>query len=204
MSYAAFRNASLRNRQTRSPRSTLLLVWSFLLVANLLGIARAEMGTWSMSKAADPYMNFYFSPSCSACRDGVLAFSGKRNVAFYPVPKDEEDVRIILAMNRIVAQGADMAEALRRAPEAPAPGVLELCSFEALRLRFALFRNKAHALSAGGGILPFVEYLGLPPAAAVSGAAGGDASGRTPAPAGDATLPVHTAPAGVCRENSCP
>jgi hypothetical protein len=202
LSYAAFRNASLRGRQTHPPRSRLLLVWSFLLVANLIGIARGEMGTWPMNRARDPYMNFYFSPSCSACREGLLAFSGRRNTAFYPVPKNEEDVRIIMVMNRFVEQGAGMAEALKRASEAPAPDAFELWSFNALRLRFALFRNKAHALIAGGGVLPFVEYLGLPPAAAPAGS-----SGKTPpapADAAGATLPIDAAPAGVCREASCP
>ncbi len=195
LSYAAFRGAALKGQS--SSRSKLLLLWFFLLVGNLLSVANSEMGTWPMKAVKDPAINFYFSPTCPACREGITALSGRSDVALYPVPRNESDVPLIHAMSEAFRRGATPAEALKRALEAPPPSGWELWSFGMLRLRFALFRNKAHALNAGGGALPFVEYLGLPPG--LSGQAG-----RKPAPPADAKLPVHTEP-GICVEGTaCP
>ena len=161
LTYAAFRAAAADLKRPPS-RSWLLLFWSFLLVANLLNVARSELGTWAMKEAADPSIKFYFSPSCSACQEGIRALSGRTDVSFYAVAKSEQDTLLIAAMKRAVQRGASMAEALRRAPEEPAPTASKLYAPDMLLLRFALQRNKSYALNAGGGVLPLVEYLGLP------------------------------------------
>ena len=163
LTYAAFRNAGAGAKRPPS-RSRLLLFWSFLLVANLLNLARNEMGTWAMREAADPNIKFYFSPSCSACQEGIRALSGRTDVSYYAVAKSEQDVLLIAAMKQAVQQGASMADALRRAPEAPAPAGSSLYAPDMLLLRFALLRNNSYALNAGGGALPIVEHIGLPQA----------------------------------------
>lgn len=205
LTYAAFRGAVPPGR-TPPSRSLLLLLWSVLLIGNLLAVARSGTGTWPMQEAKDPHMNFYFSPSCEACREGIRAFSARRDVSFFPVPKNERDIALINAMNNAVARGASLNEALRQAAEAPVPGVLEYWSFSMLHLRFALVCNKAHALSAGGGALPFIEYLGLPQAGVFTPAPPPARKNVLPPPAApDANLPVENAPPGVCADAAaCP
>ena len=158
--YAAFRSAALVKRPLS--RSWLLLCWSFLLVANLLNVARGEMGTWAIQESADPSIKFYFSPNCPACQTGIRALAGRKDVSFYAVSKNEQDTLIIAAMKQAVQRGANMAEALRRAQQEPAPAGLRLYAPDMLLLRFALLRNTNYALNAGGGVLPLIEHLGLP------------------------------------------
>ena len=161
LTYAAFRN-SAADAKFPPARSWLLLFWSFLLVANLLNVARSEMGTWAIKESADPYLKLYFSPSCPACQEGIRVLSGRTDVSFYAVSKSEQDTLLIAAMKHAVQRGASMAEALRRAPEAPAPTGVGLYAPGMLLLRFALLRNNSYALNAGGGVLPLIEHLGLP------------------------------------------
>ncbi|MCL2123264.1 MAG: hypothetical protein FWH34_04155, partial [Desulfovibrionaceae bacterium] len=101
LTYAAFRNAAADVKRPPS-RSWLLFFWSFLLVANLLNVVRNEMGTWAIKEAADPYMKFYFSPTCSACQEGIRALSGRTDVSFYAVSKSEQDTLLIAAMKHAV------------------------------------------------------------------------------------------------------
>ena len=209
--YAASRRAAASFRHPLS-RSWLLLFWSFLLVANLFNVARNEMGTWPMKETADPYMKFYFSPSCPPCQEGIRALSGRSDVSFYAVSKGEQDTMLIAAMQRAVQRGASMAEALRRAPQEAA--ATNLYTPDMLLLRFALLRNISYTLNAGGGVLPLIEYLGLPRENVFKA----PAAERTPSPspraahapqppprAADSELPVENEAPAQCGGNSpCP
>jgi hypothetical protein len=203
LAYAAFRNTAADAK--RPPvRSWLLLVWSFLLVANLINVARSEMGTWAIKEAADPNMKFYFSPTCPACQEGIRALSGRTDVSFYAVSKSEQDTLLIAAMKSAVQRGASMAEALRRAPEAPAPTGAGLHAPDMLLLRFALLRNKSYALNAGGGVLPLIEHFGLPQGNVFKAPL---AEPRAPSPprAPDAALPAENGAPAQCGGNApCP
>jgi hypothetical protein len=157
--YASIRSAAHVKRPLS--RSWLLLFWAFLLVANLLNVARSELGTWAIKEAAAPNTKLYFSPTCSACQEGIRALSGRTDASFYAVAKTDQDILLIASMKRSVQQGASMAEALKGALEEPAPAA-SLYTPEMLLLRFALLRNASYALNAGGGVLPLIEHLGLP------------------------------------------
>jgi len=199
--YAAFRRAAHVKRPL--PRSWLLLVWSFLLAANLLNIARNEMGTWAMQESAEPNTKFYFSPSCSACLDGIRALSGRTDVSFYAVSKSEQDTLLIAAMKQAVQRGASLVDALGHASEDPTPVDLRRYTPDMLLLRFALLRNTSYVQNAGGGVLPFIEHLGLPqdnvfraPRAETK---------NTPSPrVADSDLPLENAEPAQCRDNACP
>ena len=206
LTYVAFRSSAADARRPLS-RSWLLLFWSFLLIANLINVARSEMGTWAIKKAATSDINYYFSPTCPACLEGIRALSNRNNVSFYAVSKSEQDTLLIAAMKRAVQQGASMAEALRRAPEEPAPIGARLYSPDMLLLRFALLRNKSHALNAGGDTLPFVEYLGLPPNIVPRAPVAGPKPlpSQQPPPRSDTILPLENeAPAQCSGNTSCP
>ena len=200
--YAACRNAAADVKHPSS-RSLLLLFWLFLLVANLLNVARNEMGTWAIKEAVDPTMKFYFSPTCPACQDGIRALSGRSDVSFYAVSKNEQDTLLISAMKRAVQRGASMVEALRRAPEEPAPTGSILYAPDMLLLRFALLRNKSHAMNAGGG-LPLIEHFGLPQENLFK-APRPEQKLPLPSRASDAALPVgNEAPAQCDGNTPCP
>jgi len=158
--YASFRSAAHVKRPLA--RSWLLMFWALLLLTNLINVARTEMGTWAIQAAASPNTRFYFSPTCAACQDGVRALSGRTDVSFYAVAKNDQDIPLIASMKHAVQQGASMAEALKSALETPALDAVNLYTPDMLLLRFALLRNASYALNAGGGILPLVEHLGLP------------------------------------------
>ena len=111
-------------------------------------------------------------------------------MAFYAVSRNEQDTQLILVMRQAVKHGASMAEALKRAPDAPTLTTTERYSFEMLLMRFALLRNKAYALHAGDGILPLVENLGLPPANLFK--APERKQPAPPPPAVDSNLPITT------------
>ena len=201
--YAAFRNAAADLKRPPS-RSWLLLFWSCLLIANLINVARSEMGTWAMKEAADPNIKFYFSPTCAACQEGIRALSGRPDVSFYAVSKSEQDTLLIAAMKHAVQQGASMAEALKRAPEAPAPAGSSLYAPDMLLLRFALLRNKSYALNAGGGVLPLVEYLGLPQDTLFR-APRAEHKVSAPPPPSDSGLPIESGAPAQCGGNiPCP
>lgn len=160
MIYAVIRNAA--HVKPPPSRSWLLLFWMFLLVANLFNVARSELGIWAIKEAVAPNMRFYFSPGCSACQEGIRALSDRADVSFYPIAKNEQEVLIIAAMKQSIQQGASMADALKRAPEAPTSTPANFYKPDMLLLRFALLRNASHALNVGGGALPLIENLGLP------------------------------------------
>jgi hypothetical protein len=198
--YTACRNAAYIKRPIS--RSWLLLCWSFLLVANLLNVARSEMGTWAIQESAAPNMKFYFSPVCSACQEGIRAFSGRKDVSFYAVAKTEQEILLIAAMKRAVQQGASMAEALKNAPEEPLPSPVSLYMPDMLLMRLALLRNASHAMSAGGGVLPLIEYLGLPPEN-IAKTPRTERRSAPPPRVPDAGLPVNESPA-QCGSGPCP
>ena len=198
--YASCRSTA----QVKRPlsRSWLLFCWAFLLVANLINVARSEMGTWAMQESAEPNIKFYFSPSCPACQNGIRALTGRADVSFYAVSKNEQDTLQIAAMKQAVQRGASMAEALGHAQKEPSPAGLRRYAPDMLLLRFALLRNTSYALNAGGGVLPLVEHLGLPQENAFKA----PYTERTVAPprVSDAALPVENSSPAQCGGNAAP
>jgi len=200
--YAACRSTAHVKRPLS--RSWLLLCWSFLLVANLINVARNEMGTWAMQESADPSIKFYFSPSCPACQNGIRALTGRIDVSFYAVSKNEQDTLLIATMKQAVQRGANMAEALKRAQEEPAPAGLSLYAPDMLLLRFALLRNTSYALNAGGGVLPLIEHLGLPQENVFKAPRTERTAAPPPPRASDSALPGENEAPAQCGGNAAP
>lgn len=200
LTYAAFRHA-VPHRNTRLSRSWLLATWTILCIINIAGIARSELSTWPLYGAEDSSTHMYFSPSCSACREGIAALSGKANVTFFPVNEADSDVMTIALMEKALMGGATMQAALSSAlaGDISAAGIHEY-SLDMLWLRFRLLCNKAHVFAAGGQ-LPYFEFRGLPAALVAKESAAPKArTGVAPASSGstDYTLPLDTGVAGSC------
>ncbi|MEG2172594.1 MAG: hypothetical protein RRY29_04975 [Desulfovibrionaceae bacterium] len=198
LTYAAFRHAVPR-RDTHMPRSNLLVVWTVLCIINVAGIARAELRTWPVYGGNDSATHMYFSPSCSACREGIIALAGKANVAFFPVNEDDNDVMTIALMTKALAGGATMQSALTSALAVERPTrEFKMYSLEMLWLRFRLLCNKAHVFAAGGQ-LPYFEFRGLPAALVKDSGVGKSRPSSTGAlPSQDYALPIDTGVAGSC------
>lgn len=203
LTYAAFRHAVPR-RDPHLPRSALLMLWAVLCIINLAGIVRSELGTWPLYGSNDAATHMYFSPSCSACREGIAALSGQANVAFFPVNEYDHDVITIALMEKALADGATMQSALTGALalENPAEQVQQY-SFAMLRLRFRLLCNKARVFAAGA-VLPYFEFRGLPAAlmhkdtGTVKSRPSAAPSAGGPGASLDYTLPLDTGVAGSC------
>lgn len=202
LTYITFRYSAHRPGRDKS-RSYLLVVWFLLFVVNIGGIARAELGVWPLYGNDSASTQMYFSPSCSACREGIAALSGKANVAFYPVNEYERDIATIALMERAVQGGASMQAALTSALAVEnAEDKFNAYSLDMLWLRFRLLCNKAHVFTAGGHVLPYFEFRGLP-AALVAGESsarnrGTSAPAAKPQGSTDYTLPLDTGIAGSC------
>ncbi|MDE7064725.1 MAG: hypothetical protein K2O70_04550, partial [Desulfovibrionaceae bacterium] len=198
LSYMAFRHgATPRDKETG--RSVLLWIWLGLFLINVGAVVRAQAGSWAMRGPEDASVRMYFSPSCSVCREGVNALSGRVNVAFYPVAENSEDVLRIAAMIRGLEDGNSMSEALKAAQKEHATaGFLEGYSPDMLLLRFRLLCNKAHIFASGGQSVPFFEYHGLPSSLTEPA---GQRAARSPASSQqstDYTLPIEPDVAGSC------
>ncbi len=170
LSFLAFRGAATPERKERS---TLLALWTVLLIIDLGGVARDLAEPWSPLPATGEQasVQVYFSPSCRACQTLLSRADELENARWYPVPEDARDIWIIAAMNERLDKGIPLAkaveEARRAAPDAEvfendAGYRLGLLKPGMLLLQFRLWRNHAHVLAAGSDRLPFVEFMGLP------------------------------------------
>lgn len=137
--------------------SVLFLAWAGLFIAALVNAGTDLVGSWQIYGPQDAERRVYFSPSCPACRDAITAFA--ESAAFMPIAEEESDYAAIYRMRRAVAQGKNIAEALR---EAENDGASEPWSLESALFRLKLLRNKAEVLHLGFERVPLILINGLP------------------------------------------
>ena len=143
---------------TANTTSVLLLLWLVLFCAVGIAAANEHMGGWALYGATNaPERRVYFSPSCPACREAVAAFAA--TAAFYPVAERDADVAVIAAMQRALASGAGIQEALAFGRENPAQ---QIGARELLLLHVCLWRNKGEVLRQGFTKLPLLLVNGMP------------------------------------------
>ncbi len=159
LTYASFRVQAVGKSQYVG-RSIPLIIWLMLFIINVGAVVRAGVDQFSMHGPEDAAVRMYFSPSCPSCREGVIALSGRINVAFYPVAEEESDPAAVAAMIKALEGGSNMAEAIKSVQTPPAKSPLGW--LDMLGLRFRLLCNKAHVLAAGAQVVPFFEFHGLP------------------------------------------
>lgn len=147
-----------------STGSLLLWTWLALFVVNVGQAARSQIDIWPiLDESGDARGRMFFSPSCRFCVEGINALSGNVHMAFYPVAENEEDIYRLVKIRELLEQGENLADAVAKSEDTPAPGFFSRLSPELLYFRFRLLCNKAHVYSAGSRGIPFFEYLGLPP-----------------------------------------
>ena len=196
-------------------RPVLALLWGIFFIVNLGAVARAEAGLWALSDDPETAsVRVFFSPSCPSCRQAVEKLSGRVDVAFHPLAENDQDVFRAARMERELASGASMIEALTEALKEPEGASWRLWTPDMILLRLRLLRNKAHIFSSGSTVVPYIEYRGLPAHLAATPERRGSAARKgqrpmsgqdTPAPTarprsqgGDPTLPLEPSVAGYC------
>ena len=170
--FALIRETALHKRARRSP---LLLIWALFFSISAGGILRDSTALWSpLPHSGQESVQVFFSPSCRACQTLTEQANALPDAAWFPVAEDNRDIWLIHAMNKHLAGGLPLREAIAKAQAdipglADAPDLMALPEYrfgllkpKMLLLQFRLWKNRAHVLAAGSDRLPFVEFKGLP------------------------------------------
>ena len=113
LTYWLFRRALHRDDRRPQERSLLLCAWLVLFVVNAGQVVRMQGEVWSISENSDQAtVRMFFSPSCSACREGIGILSGSVDVAFCPVAENDADVARVERMLLLLEEGKTLKEAV--------------------------------------------------------------------------------------------
>ena len=169
------------------PASPLLLpIWLGLFLGNMVIAADEAMPRAVMGNAANTEVRLYFSPSCPACREALLALD--KNAALYPIKERDGDTEAILRLAAFLDQGLPMSVALTRCLDDTEP-VPPMSMGQRLTFTVQLLRNKASVLKQGFHNMPLIMINGMPGSALkAQGSATQNRSGALPEASGnDAT-----------------
>lgn len=208
LTYWLFRRALHRDDRRPQERSLLLCAWLVLFVVNAGQVVRMQGEVWSISENSDQAtVRMFFSPSCSACREGIGILSGSVDVAFCPVAENDADVARVERMLLLLEEGKPLKEAVAACQNVEEPGPWAFLHPGQWGLRLRLQRNRAHIFNAGSRTVPFFEYHGLPAMLKKQAQPPAPARAQEPviefSPAGgqtfpDAVLPLEPQVAGQC------
>ena len=189
-------------------RPLLLYAWLLLFVVNAGQVMRTQGEVWSISEnPGQATVRMFFSPSCSACREGIDILSGSVDVAFCPVAENDTDVARVERMLLLLEEGKSLREAVAACQNVEEPGPWAFLHPGQWGLRLRLQRNRAHIFNAGSRTVPFFEYHGLPAMLKKQAQPPAPARAQEPviefSPAGgqtfpDAVLPLEPQVAGQC------
>ena len=113
LTYWLFRRALHRDDRRPQERSLLLCAWLVLFVVNAGQVVRMQGEVWSISENSyQATVRMFFSPSCSACREGIGILSGSVDVAFCPVAENDADVARVERMLLLLEEGKTLKEAV--------------------------------------------------------------------------------------------
>lgn len=130
-----------------------LLVWLVLLIPSGVSVGKEVLAApWPIYAASGADIEVFFSPTCPACSSEVaklLNSAEADRLAFYPVAKNERDVRLVATFMQQGMSGAQDLEKLFHSE--PAPNTHP--SFE---LRWRLARNKMVLARYGAKTIPFI------------------------------------------------
>ena len=179
----------------------LLPIWLGLFLGNVCLAANEAIPPVVMGNTANKEVRLYFSPSCPACREALLALD--HTASLYPVKEKDEDVDAILRLNAFLNAGLPMDEALARSLD-PQEAVPPLSAPKRLLFELQLLRNKAAVLRQGFNSMPLILINGMPgaPAKARPADAAGQYGGAVP-PAPEVGITPHD-PQGAAPGNGMP
>jgi hypothetical protein len=130
-----------------------LLAWLVLLIPAVIAAGKEVLLTpWALYGPTDANIRVFFSPTCPACVTEVnklLQSSDVARMAFYPIAKNDRDLRFLAALlQEGIAQPADLGRLFAAdLAEAQAPS---------LQLRWHLAKNKMALASLGAQTIPLI------------------------------------------------
>ena len=141
------------------PQPLLLALWLGLFLGNAALAFNESLPYLTMGNSARKEVRLFFSPSCPACRDALVAIGP--DAVLYPILEQEGDLEAILRLSVLLDAHVPMPEAVARCrdPQEPLP---DLSLFRRLLLRIQLLRNKTLILRQGVDSLPLIQINGLP------------------------------------------
>lgn len=149
-----------KEMQSRSHKTSMLLIfWLFVFCPNLFATINESIGTWAIYGPEKSDMQIYFSPSCPVCLKTIerLAANPDARIAFHPVSEIEKDITTIHNIDTYIREGASFLIAFKRATREGSTS-----SNIPLRLRWNLYRNKAHLAALGVTKIPVLITNGMP------------------------------------------
>ena len=123
LAYWLFGRALHRAGKRPPERPLLLYAWLLLFVVNAGQVMRTQGEVWSISEnPGQATVRMFFSPSCSACREGIDILSGSVDVAFCPVAENDTDVARVERMLLLLEEGKSLREAVAACQNVEEPG----------------------------------------------------------------------------------
>ncbi len=145
------------------PKPKLLLPWIVAFLMVLGNILMAQTNPWPVAGSYEDDVHVYFSFSCPACNELLMAQGEKDGVAWFPVQEGDEDAFAVKYLQGEMAKGVSFKQAYAQyQQEKPKADIFDVFNFEHWSIQFSLWKNAAHVMRAGKGSLPLVQYHGLP------------------------------------------
>lgn len=141
------------------PKPILLPIWLGLFLGNVCLAGNEYITPMTVGEPGSQEIRVYFSPSCPACRDALIAFDGK--ASFYPVKEKEGDFEAIVRLQTLLEAGVPMADAITYSRDENAPP-LDISIFKKLFVEAQLVRNQSTVLRQGFTSLPLIQINGMP------------------------------------------
>ena len=130
-----------------------LLVWLVLFIPSVVAAGKEVLLTpWALYGPADASVRVFFSPTCPACTSEVtklLQHSEVAHMAFYPIAKNDRDLRLLAAL---LQEGVEQPANLGRLFGSDMKEATSL----PLSLRWRLAKNKMTLAQHGAQTIPFI------------------------------------------------
>lgn len=162
-SYYAVRYENRRPIQPY-PKTVLLTVWCILFIALAGSGINAGQKAYPLVQAENATANVFFSPSCPACRQLLLAEYANKNISWYPVEENEKDIWRILYMQERLTAGDTLEQAFLKAEQAKPEekaGLFSSFDWDYFVLQYEVWKNSA-IVKRRTSFLPYTEVLGVP------------------------------------------
>lgn len=150
----------------RVGRFVFLALWLMLFSPNALHAVQENVGGWCLYGSKTAALKVFFSPSCPACREAVLALGEKpnKNIAFYPVAKNDNDITSLNTMEEEIAGGSSMSAAFLIAVNDPVLQARSVPFWRKISLQLRTLQNQALLMRLGVHSLPALVSSGVPKA----------------------------------------
>lgn len=146
------------------PKTFLLSLWTIMFVLLLGSAINANQRGISFAEVENPSTNIFFSPSCPACKKILMAEQHNKNIAWYPVEENENDIWRILFMQERINAGDTVYQALLKAEENKPEERVELTDMLRLKyfkMQYKVWKNTA-IVKRRTQAIPYIEVFGVP------------------------------------------